>query len=109
MVGSFDLGDAGKLASDGWLFMSSYNTERATGKSFFYIPACASMPADLAARIRGADLVFFDGTVSSLYSPELGRLNNFVPLGPNCVSICAAVIVHMSAIIALARLAASER
>lgn len=26
--------------------------------------------------------LFFDGTVSSLYSPELGRLMNFVPLGP---------------------------
>jgi nitrous-oxide reductase len=28
----FDLGDAGKLVSDGWFFLSSYNTERATGK-----------------------------------------------------------------------------
>ena len=28
----FDLADAGKLASDGWMFFSSYNTERATGK-----------------------------------------------------------------------------
>jgi nitrous-oxide reductase len=28
----WDLGDAGKLASDGWMFWSSYNTERATGK-----------------------------------------------------------------------------
>ncbi|MEW6322540.1 MAG: Sec-dependent nitrous-oxide reductase [Acidobacteriota bacterium] len=28
----YDLGDAGKLASDGWMFFSSYNTERATGK-----------------------------------------------------------------------------
>jgi nitrous-oxide reductase len=28
----YDLGDAGKLASDGWLFLTSYNTERATGK-----------------------------------------------------------------------------
>jgi nitrous-oxide reductase len=28
----YDLGDAGKLASDGWVFFSSYNTERATGK-----------------------------------------------------------------------------
>ena len=28
----FDLGDAGKGASDGWMFWSSYNTERATGK-----------------------------------------------------------------------------
>jgi len=28
----FDLADAGKQASDGWVFFSSYNTERATGK-----------------------------------------------------------------------------
>jgi nitrous-oxide reductase len=28
----YDLGDAGKRASDGWMFFSSYNTERATGK-----------------------------------------------------------------------------
>ncbi|MFN8095243.1 MAG: Sec-dependent nitrous-oxide reductase [Vicinamibacteria bacterium] len=28
----YDLGDAGKLASDGWVFFTSYNTERATGK-----------------------------------------------------------------------------
>ncbi|MGE5837441.1 MAG: Sec-dependent nitrous-oxide reductase [Acidobacteriota bacterium] len=28
----FDLGDAGKLVSDGWMFWSAYNTERATGK-----------------------------------------------------------------------------
>jgi nitrous-oxide reductase len=28
----YDLGDSGKLASDGWMFLSSYNTERATGK-----------------------------------------------------------------------------
>jgi nitrous-oxide reductase len=28
----FDLGDAGKKTSDGWMFWSSYNAERATGK-----------------------------------------------------------------------------
>jgi nitrous-oxide reductase len=28
----YDLGDAGKLVSDGWMFFSAYNTERATGK-----------------------------------------------------------------------------
>ncbi len=28
----YDLGDAGKLASDGFMFFTSYNTERATGK-----------------------------------------------------------------------------
>jgi nitrous-oxide reductase len=28
----YDLGDAGKLVSDGWVFFTSYNTEKATGK-----------------------------------------------------------------------------
>ena len=28
----FDIGDAGKLVSDGWMFLTSYNAERATGK-----------------------------------------------------------------------------
>jgi nitrous-oxide reductase len=28
----YDLGDAGKAASEGWMFWSSYNAERATGK-----------------------------------------------------------------------------
>ena len=28
----YDLGDAGKLASNGWVFFTSYNTEKATGK-----------------------------------------------------------------------------
>jgi len=28
----YDLGDAGKLASDGWMFWTCYNSERATGK-----------------------------------------------------------------------------
>ncbi|MGQ0656716.1 MAG: pyrroloquinoline quinone biosynthesis protein PqqB [Chromatiales bacterium] len=30
---------------------------------FFYVPGCASMTADLAGRVRGAPLVFFDGTL----------------------------------------------
>ncbi|MCL4818963.1 MAG: Sec-dependent nitrous-oxide reductase [Vicinamibacteria bacterium] len=29
---NYDLGDAGKVASDGWVFFTSYNTEKATGK-----------------------------------------------------------------------------
>jgi nitrous-oxide reductase len=28
----YDIGDAGKLVSDGWMFFTAYNTERATGK-----------------------------------------------------------------------------
>ena len=37
-------------------------TCEATGASFFYIPGCASMPDELAARLSGAELVLFDGT-----------------------------------------------
>ncbi len=33
------------------------------GASFFYIPACARMTPELAERLRGATLVFFDGTL----------------------------------------------
>ncbi|MEO7053496.1 MAG: pyrroloquinoline quinone biosynthesis protein PqqB [Rhizomicrobium sp.] len=33
------------------------------GTSFFYIPACAQMTPELAARLCGAALVFFDGTL----------------------------------------------
>lgn len=36
--------------------------ETATGRAFFYIPGCAAVPDRLADRLRGADLVFFDGT-----------------------------------------------
>ena len=38
----YDLGDAGKLASDGWVFLTSYNTERATGK--LEVTAIAARP-----------------------------------------------------------------
>ncbi|MBE9558973.1 MAG: pyrroloquinoline quinone biosynthesis protein PqqB [Proteobacteria bacterium] len=31
-------------------------------RAFFYIPGCASCPPELAERIEGADLLFFDGT-----------------------------------------------
>lgn len=34
-----------------------------TGRSFFYIPGCAYLSDGLAARLRGAALVFFDGTL----------------------------------------------
>jgi len=37
--------------------------EAGTGDSFFYIPGCAKVDAELADRLRGAKLVFFDGTL----------------------------------------------
>lgn len=33
------------------------------GRRFFYLPGCAEMTPALAERLRGADLVFFDGTL----------------------------------------------
>lgn len=33
------------------------------GAKFFYMPACAEMTEAVAKRIRGADLIFFDGTL----------------------------------------------
>ncbi|MGB8275473.1 MAG: pyrroloquinoline quinone biosynthesis protein PqqB [Alphaproteobacteria bacterium] len=38
-------------------------SSRESGDHFFYIPGCEKMPPDLAARLRGAPLVFFDGTL----------------------------------------------
>ncbi len=34
-----------------------------TGKSFYYIPGCAALDAPLRARLEGAPLVLFDGTL----------------------------------------------
>ncbi len=36
---------------------------RAGGRTAFYVPGCARMTSRLAARLAGADLVFFDGTL----------------------------------------------
>lgn len=38
-------------------------TETETGKSFFYIPGCAEIDPPLAERIKGAALIFLDGTL----------------------------------------------
>lgn len=38
-------------------------TEDATGKSFFYVPGVAEVDPPLADRIKGADLIFLDGTL----------------------------------------------
>jgi pyrroloquinoline quinone biosynthesis protein B len=37
--------------------------DKATGKSFYFLAACAEVTGDLKSRLKGADLVFFDGTV----------------------------------------------
>lgn len=36
---------------------------KADGKCFYFIPACAEITPDIKNRISGADLVFFDGTL----------------------------------------------
>jgi pyrroloquinoline quinone biosynthesis protein B len=38
-------------------------SDKATGKYFYYLAACAGVTDDLKARLAGASLVFFDGTV----------------------------------------------
>ncbi|KAB2940514.1 MAG: pyrroloquinoline quinone biosynthesis protein PqqB [Hyphomicrobium sp.] len=38
-------------------------TDPAEKKSFFYIPGCAAIDETLAARLQGASIVFFDGTL----------------------------------------------
>jgi pyrroloquinoline quinone biosynthesis protein B len=37
--------------------------DTASGKSFYYVPGCAEVDAPLAARLREASLLFFDGTL----------------------------------------------
>jgi pyrroloquinoline quinone biosynthesis protein B len=37
--------------------------DKTTGKFFFFIAACAEVTDDLKSRLKGAPLVFFDGTV----------------------------------------------
>jgi pyrroloquinoline quinone biosynthesis protein B len=38
-------------------------SEPATGKRFLYVPACAALTPELRARLEGAALLFFDGTL----------------------------------------------
>jgi pyrroloquinoline quinone biosynthesis protein B len=38
-------------------------TEQQSGKSFFYVPGCAEVTPDLQERLKGAELIFFDGTL----------------------------------------------
>jgi pyrroloquinoline quinone biosynthesis protein B len=40
-------------------------SDAATGEGFFYVPGCAEVDATLGRRVRGASLIFFDGTLYS--------------------------------------------
>jgi pyrroloquinoline quinone biosynthesis protein B len=63
----------------------------AESREIWYIPGCAGMPAPLAERLAGADLIFFDGTVfdddemiTSGTGLKTGRRMGHMPMnGPN--------------------------
>jgi nitrous-oxide reductase len=82
----FDLGDAGKLASDGWMFWSSYNTERATGKLEVtstqrdrdYIAAVNWRAAEKAAAEGRGDVI---GGVRVLDPKKVPNLVYLIPCG----------------------------
>jgi pyrroloquinoline quinone biosynthesis protein B len=54
-----DAPDFGSVAED---TIGLRVSAKGSDKYFFYLPGCSKMPADLAERIKGAPLVFFDGT-----------------------------------------------
>jgi pyrroloquinoline quinone biosynthesis protein B len=64
--------------------------KRSTGAQLFYIPGCASVPPDLAARLTDAPLVFFDGTTwtddemqaTGVGSKTAGRMGHMSMSGP---------------------------
>jgi pyrroloquinoline quinone biosynthesis protein B len=54
--------DFGSVAEDS---IGLHIRDRASGRAFWYLPGCASMPADLASRLDGATLLFFAGTTTT--------------------------------------------
>jgi len=82
----YDLGDAGKGASDGWMFWSSYNAERATGnlettasqRDRDYIAAVDWRAAEKAAAAGQGDLI---GGVKVLDPKKVPGLVYLMPCG----------------------------
>ncbi len=82
----YDLGDAGKKVSDGWVFFTSYNTERATGKLEVtstqkdrdYIAAIDWRVAEKAAAAGQGDLL---GGLKVLDPKKVPGLLYFMPCG----------------------------
>jgi nitrous-oxide reductase len=82
----YDLGDAGKKASDGWAFFTSYNTERATGKLEVtasqrdrdYIAAVDWRAAEKAVADGKGDLI---GGVKVLDPKKVPGIVYFMPCG----------------------------
>jgi nitrous-oxide reductase len=82
----YDLGDAGKKVSDGWMFFSSYNSERGTGKLEVtasqrdrdYIAAVDWRAAEKAAAEGKGDLI---GGVKVIDPKKVPGLVYFMPCG----------------------------
>jgi pyrroloquinoline quinone biosynthesis protein B len=73
-------------------------SEAATGAAIFYVPGCSAVDAALAARLRGAALVLFDGTlytdeemIAQGLSHKTGRrMGHIAMAGPNgSMAACA--------------------
>jgi pyrroloquinoline quinone biosynthesis protein B len=66
-------------------------TSNSSGKSFYYVPGCAEIDEPLAKRLKGAPLVFFDGTLftddemlqQGLMPKTGGRMGHMNMSGPN--------------------------
>ena len=82
----YDIGDAGKLVSDGWMFWTAYNTERATGslettasqRDRDYIAAIDWRAAEKAAAAGQGDMI---GGVRVLDPAKTPGLVYFMPCG----------------------------
>lgn len=83
----------------------------AGGRTAFYIPGCAGMPDELRARLDGADMVFFDGTlwrddemIEAGLGRKTGRRMGHMPMsGPGGsiaafedIAVARKVFVHMN-------------
>lgn len=71
-------------------------TETNTGKAFHFVPSCAKVDAALASRLRGAQLVLFDGTlytddemIAQGLSQKTGRRMGHMPMSGAAGSIAA--------------------
>lgn len=82
----YDIGDAGKLVSDGWMFLTAYNAERAIGKLEVtasqrdrdYIAAVDWRAAEKAARAGQGDMI---GGVRVLDPAKIPGLVYLMPCG----------------------------
>jgi pyrroloquinoline quinone biosynthesis protein B len=76
-------------------------SERATGAAFHYIPGCAAVDASLAARLHGARLVLFDGTlytdnemIAQGLSEKTGRRMGHISMSEGSMAAFAALGVE---------------